>query len=221
MPALIKIGHHLLPEHGSLSSDDECYFLLNYTAHSNAAHSNAAHSLDNTFIRNLKKKMDRKGKFEWPYKEWSIQQVAAALAAALPALVDFSTTTFIPIPPSKIRSTPLFDDRVSQILRLACPADADIREAIVCRDDHTPAHESDEHHRPAIDDLMNNYIWIDNNQPLRPNTVLFDDLITAGNHFIACKRFVLEHQPATRIIGILVARRALTPSLKSNLSPRG
>jgi predicted amidophosphoribosyltransferase len=216
MPALIKIGHHLLPEHGSLSADDECHFLLNYTAHSNAAY-----SLDNAFIRNLKKKMDRKGKPEWPYKEWTIQQVAAALAAAIPNIVDLTTTTFIPIPPSKIRSNPLFDDRVSQILRLACPADADIREAIVCRDDHTPAHESNEHHRPAIDELMNNYIWIDNNRPLRPNTVLFDDLITAGNHFIACKRFVLEHQPATRAIGIFVARRALTPSPKPNLSPPG
>jgi hypothetical protein len=214
MPALNKIGNHLLSEHASLSMDDDCYFLLEYTAHTDSTH-----SLGNTFIRNLKKKMDRKGKFEWPYKEWTIQQVAAALAAAIPSLVDFTNTTFVPIPPSKIRSNPLFDDRVSQILRLACPADADIREAIVCRDDHTPAHESDEHRRPAINELMNNYIWIDNNRPLRPNTVLFDDLITAGNHFIACKRFVLEHQPATRITGIFVGRRALTLSPKPDISP--
>ena len=204
MSPLLKIDEQLLPDHGSLSPDDECYFLLNYIAHSNPDH-----SLGNTFIRNLKKKMDRKGKWEWPYKEWTIQQSAAALAAAIPAIVDFTTTTFIPIPPSKIRGNPLYDDRVLRVLRQACPADADIRESISCREDHAPAHESDERRRPAIKALMNNYHWMENTQPLRPNTVLFDDLITSGNHFIACKRFVLQHQPATRVLGIFVARRAI------------
>jgi predicted amidophosphoribosyltransferase len=209
MDALTKIDEQLLPEHGSLSPEDECYFLLDYTAHTNAAH-----SLGNAFIRNLKKKMDRKGRMEWPYKEWTIQQIGAALAAALPTLIDLTTTTFIPIPPSKIRSNPLYDDRVLRVLHLACPADADIRESIVCREDHRPAHESEERERPAIKALMNNYNWLENTPPLRPNTVLFDDLITSGNHFIACKRFVLQHQPATRVLGIFVARRALTPSVR-------
>lgn len=204
MPALTKIDEPLLREHSSLSQGDDCYFLLEYTAHSSIQQ-----SPDNTFITNLKKKPDRKNKWEWPYKEWTIQQLAAELAAALPTLIDFPTTTLIPIPPSRIRNSPLYDDRVLQVLRQACPADADIREPIICREDRLAAHHSQEHDRPAINDLMDNYSWLEGAHPLRPNTVLFDDVITSGNHYIACKRFVLQHHPATRVTGIFIARRAL------------
>jgi predicted amidophosphoribosyltransferase len=198
MGALEKITD--LADHCALSPDDNCYFLLEY-------HEGSA------LINNLKKKMDRRQKREWPYKEWTIQQIAAQLAAELPGIINFTTTTFLPIPPSKTRNNPLYDDRLLQILRLACPTDADIREPIICREDHAAAHES-EHERPTIDELIDNYTWVGTAQPLRPNIVLFDDVITNGTHFTACKRFLLQHHPAARTTGIFISRHALKKSLR-------
>jgi hypothetical protein len=201
MGALTKIDELLLTAHSSLSPGDDCYFLLEYQEGS-------------ALINNLKKKMDRRQKPEWPYKEWTIQQIAAELAAALPDIVDFITTTLIPIPPSKTRNNPLYDDRLLQILRLACPADADLREPIANREDHTAAHES-EHERPTVDELIDNYTWLETAKPLHPNIVLFDDVITNGTHFTACKRFLLQHHPAAHITGIFIARHALNQGKKS------
>jgi hypothetical protein len=191
MGALTKIDELLLAAHSSLSPGDDCYFMLEYNEGS-------------ALINNLKKKMDRREKREWPYKEWTIQQIAAELAAALPDIINFLTTTFLPIPPSKTRDNPLYDDRLLKILRLACPTDADIRESIICRQDHTAAHES-ECDRPTVDELINNYTWV-GTAPLRPNIVLFDDVITNGTHFTACKRFLLQHHPAANTTGIFIAR---------------
>jgi predicted amidophosphoribosyltransferase len=190
MGALEKITD--LSDHCALSPDDNCYFLFEY-------HEGSA------WINNLKKKIDRKSKPEWPYKEWTIQQLAAELASALPDIVNFTTTTFIPIPPSKTHDNPLYDDRLLQILQRSCPADADIRESIATREDHAAAHESEEQDRPTINELQNNYTWVESTQPLRPNIVLFDDVITNGTHFTACKRFLLQHQPAAHITGIFIA----------------
>jgi predicted amidophosphoribosyltransferase len=190
MGSLVKITD--LADHCALTPGDDCYFLLEYGEGS-------------TLINNLKIKMDRRQKPEWPYKEWTIQQIAAELAAALPDRINFNTTTILPIPPSKTHDNPLYDDRLLQVLRLACPADADIRESIATREDHAAAHESD-HERPTVDELINNYTWTDTAQPLRPNVVLFDDVITTGTHFAACNRFLLQHHPTAHITGIFIAR---------------
>ena len=198
MASLVKITN--LAAHSSLAPGDDCYFLLEYNEGS-------------AMINNLKKKIDRKNKPEWPYKEWTIHQIAAELAAALPGTINFTTTTFLPIPPSKTRNNPLYDDRLLQILRLACPTNADIREPITCRENHAAAHES-EHDRPTINELIDNYTWVEPAQPLRPNIVLFDDVITNGTHFAACKRFLLQHHPAAHITGIFIARHALKKSFK-------
>lgn len=200
MGALTKMNDLVLAERNSLSPDDDCYYLLEYTAQDNFPY-----SLGNSLITNLKKKTDRRRTLEWSYKEWTIQQIAAELATALPNIVDLAATSFIPIPPSKTRNNPQYDDRVLQVLRQSCPADADIREPIVCREDHASAHETGEHDRPAIDELITNYSWLETAQPLRPNIVLFDDVIASGNHFTACKRFLLQHHPATHITGIFIA----------------
>jgi predicted amidophosphoribosyltransferase len=199
MGALEKITD--LADHCALSPDDNCYFLFEY-------HEGSA------WINNLKKKIDRKTKPEWPYKQWTIQQIADELSAALPPIVDPTRTTFIPIPPSKTRNNPLYDDRLLQVLRLACPTDADIREPILCREDHAAAHES-EHERPTVDELIDNYTWVRTAQPLRANIVLFDDVITTGTHFTACKRFLLQHHPAAHTTGLFIARHAPNKGKKS------
>lgn len=48
-------------------------------------------------------------------------------------------------------------------------------------------------------------------KPLRPTVFLFDDVLTAGTHFKACKRRIFEHAPTSRVIGLFIGRRKLPP----------
>jgi hypothetical protein len=203
MSNLVRIDELLISEHGSLSLLDECYYLLEYTAREGYGHSTG-----NDLIQNLKKPMDRRGRPEWKWKTLAIQKIAQELTPALPVVINFATTTIIPIPPSKIRTNPLYDDRLMQILRRACPRDADIREIISCSEDMTAAHETD--HRPSVQEIMDNYRWSDPIRPaIRPNVVFFDDMVTGGNHYVACRNFLHERYPNMRIVGVFVARRVL------------
>ena len=198
MSGLKKIEGSMLRQHSSLSATDECYFLFEYISKED--------SFENLLIRDLKKPVDRRDKLEWPYKSLAINDIARELAAGLPGVADFDTTTLIPVPPSKSRASALYDDRLLQILVRAAPAHADIRELIVCKEDQAAAHTSDE--RPSVRALLQNYAWNDEVEAgVRSRVVLFDDLITGGNHFVACKQFILERYPATKVAGVFVARR--------------
>jgi orotate phosphoribosyltransferase-like protein len=44
---------------------------------------------------------------------------------------------------------------------------------------------------------------------LKRTVVLFDDVITAGNHYVACKRFVERHCGPQKICGVFIARRVI------------
>src|SRR6185437_17082136 len=83
--------------------------------------------------------------------------IATELTDVLPVLIDFAATTLVPIPPSKCRTNPLYDDRLLRVLRLACPADADIRELIINKTDLQPAHKSGEDYRPSVQAIFGNY----------------------------------------------------------------
>jgi hypothetical protein len=204
MSNLIKIDELVLGEHGSVSSNDDCYYLMEYTAHRGYSYSTG-----NDWIQNLKKPVSRKNNPEWRYKEMAIRKFAAELTAALPAIIDFDKTTLIPIPPSKTRSNPLFDDRLQQILQIACPDEADVRELILCRADLVAAHECTGP-RPSVQELLANYELNPDVSPIiAERVVLFDDVITGGNHYVACKTFIENRYPGTKIIGVFIARRAV------------
>ena len=207
MEPLVRIDAQMAGIHRALSITDECYFLWEYTAYGPYDY-----SIGNELIKNIKKPIDRKGSPEWKWKDFAIREIATQLATALPAVIGFSTTTLIPIPPSKCRTNPLYDDRLLQILRLACPADADIRELIVNKTDLQPAHTSAEDYRPSVQTILDNYAWSEPATPLQAppphhTIVLFDDVLTGGNHFVACKRFLLQRFPTHHIIGIFICRR--------------
>ena len=52
----------------------------------------------------------------WRYKEQAIQRAASAFRRAL-GTDPLSSLVFVPIPPSKTRNDPLYDDRVTRMLR--------------------------------------------------------------------------------------------------------
>src|ERR1700678_1926366 len=105
---LTKIDDLTRPDHSYLTAADDCYFLGEYTARKGFAFSATNH-----LIFNLKKGMERQGRPEWPYKARAIQTVAEALRDALNDRAR-RTLTFVPVPPSKAQTDPLYDARLLQ-----------------------------------------------------------------------------------------------------------
>lgn len=103
----------LRPLYPHLTAADQCYFLREYTAGRGYAGSETNH-----LILNLKKPPDRRGKPEWRYKERAIEQVAREFRASV-NLSALRRVTLVPMPPSKAKSDPLYDDRMLQVLRAA------------------------------------------------------------------------------------------------------
>ena len=108
---LTRIDDLTRPDHTYLSSDDDCYFLGVYTARGGYAF-----SVTNNLINNSKKSMEYKDNPSvWRHKERAIIEVAEAFRLALldPAP---EMLTFVPIPPSKAKNDPGYDDRVVRML---------------------------------------------------------------------------------------------------------
>jgi len=214
MRELVKIDIEEKAEHSALRlPDDECYYLFDF-------YPSRRYGFDagNDLVKNLKRRVDRSDGPALNRKDWAMRDVANLLRPALAALFDPANTTFVPVPPSATRSSPLYDDRVAHLLWLACPAAGDIRELIVCREEREPVHFSAE--RPSAEELFANYALGEGGGgsgapaavaagPVRERIVVFDDVITSGNHFVACKRFLLGHFPGRRVAGVFVARRVL------------
>lgn len=203
MRELVKIDAVAKIEHGALRRrDDTCYYLLEFYPGRRYGF-----DADNDLVKHMKRRIDRCGEAALRQKEWAIADISALLQPAFAALFDFTITTFVPVPPSQMRSSPHYDDRVLRVLRGACATSADIRELIVCREEREPAHFSET--RPSADELIENFVLGDVGAPVRERIVVFDDVITSGTHYVACKRFLLEHFPGREVVGVFVARRVL------------
>ncbi len=150
MPRHLTKVDALAPDHWHLEGSDECYFLGEYTAGEGYQFSPT-----NQLIFNLKKSPDRRGRAEWHYKENAIQEVAKALRAAIKQEY-LDTITFMPIPPSKVKADPLYDDRMTRVLEAIRPEPPlDIRELIVQTASTQAAHESE--HRPSPSEMEARY----------------------------------------------------------------
>ena len=178
-----------------------CYFLGEYTARQGYAY-----SATNGLIINLKKSVDRRGKPEWTHKERAILQVAAALRNSIN---DgwFNNATLIPIPPSKAKSHPLYDDRLMQVLRAIRPQPPlDIRELIIQNTSTDATHHSDTRPRP---ETLESLYALDHGltTPVPQVIGLFDDVLTTGCHFKAAQSLLHKAFPEVHVIGLFIARR--------------
>jgi hypothetical protein len=205
---LQQIDELLRPEHSFLTEEDHCFFLREYTAGAGFGYGET-----NNIISNLKKKPDRRGKPEWRYKEAAIQRAGNELREALTdhLLCQF---TIVPMPPSKSKAHPMYDDRVLRIVRamtdgLAC----DVRELIVQPSDMPAAHEEKIRPTPeewyaayAIDEALANHPVI--------NVLVIDDVLTAGAHFVGLKRRLVERFSDVTVFGVFYARRAVQHDLE-------
>jgi len=198
---LTQVDELIRPDHGHLTADDTCYFLGEYTARSGYSF-----SATNSLIINFKKPVDRRGKPEWQYKGNAIRQSAEAFRCAINA-AWFDTATLIPIPPSKAKTDPLYDDRLTQMLEAIRPQPPlDIRELIVQESSTDPAHHSDNRPRP---ETLEPLYKIDQTLTMpKPQIIgLFDDVLTTGAHFKAAQSLLNKAFPGVRVIGLFIARR--------------
>ena len=175
---LTKIDDLTRPDHSYLTAADECYFLGEYTARKGFAFSTT-----NNLIINLKKPVDRQGRPEWPYKARAIQTAAEALRTALNDNAR-QTLTFVPVPPSRAKTDPLYDDRLVQMLRSVWPGQAvDVRELVVQPQSSDAAHDRDDRPKPA--ELEARYVIDRGLLRLPPQAIaVVDDMVTTGAHFV-------------------------------------
>ena len=198
---LSKVDALTLADHHYLEATDQCYFLGEYTARRGFAFSATNH-----LVLNLKKSVSLRGQPQYRYKGAAIAQAASAFAAALKDQW-LNSATLVPVPPSKAPSDPLYDDRLTQMLRaIRSHPPLDIRELIVQRQSTSAAHDLEE--RPTPVDLARNYRVNLASGAATPQVIgIFDDVLTTGAHFKAVQIVLSQQFPRARIIGLFVARR--------------
>lgn len=196
---LQKIDDLSRPDHHYLDPDDHCYYFGEYTA--GAGH---AFSATNQLILNLKKPVDRKGTAQWKYKGLAIEESARLLRAAIKA---DAAVTLVPIPPSKAKGDPLYDDRLVQVVRAACEGRAyEYRELLIQKETIPASHLNKT--RPSPDEIAANYaIDEDKAEPAPQTIIVVDDVLTTGSHFKAAQRVLLNRYPESKTVGIFIARR--------------
>jgi hypothetical protein len=191
----------LRPLYPHLTAADQCYFLREYTAGRGYAGSETNH-----LILNLKKPPDRRGRPEWHYKERAIEQVAREFRASV-NLSALRRVTLVPMPPSKAKSDPLYDDRMLEVLRAVdVEGQLDIRELLRCAASMPAAHVTAA--RPTVAQLIANFVVDDTlTNPTPTSIALIDDVLTTGAHFVAAKTLLTARFPGVPIRGLFVARR--------------
>jgi len=196
---LTKIDDLILPDHWYLDGEDECYFLGEYTAGKGFAYSST-----NQRIFNLKKGVERRGLPDWIWKPRAIQQAARELRDSLNSGF-LHTATFVPVPPSRTTDDPLYDDRMTQVLRSLGP-NVDVRELVIQLESTEGAHNSPD--RPGPHQLYENYSMDDTKVDPRPLRIaVVDDVLTTGAHFKAIKRILKETFDEVEVLGLFLARR--------------
>ena len=116
--------------------------------------------------------------------------------------------TLVPIPTSKTKTDPNYDDRILATLRGISPSPGvrvDLRELIDQSSTRLAAHDGGSRSIEVLTGAWN----IDETQvkPVPSWIVLFDDVITTGCHFKAASRVLKDRFPNVRITGVFIARR--------------
>ncbi|OJY48754.1 hypothetical protein [Sphingomonas sp. 67-41] len=203
-PQIRKIGDLERQDHWYLTPDHDCYFFGEYTARAGYSHSST-----NQIIGNLKKKPSVRHTPQWQYKLSDMRRVAAAVRSAINPQ-SYASTTFVPIPPSKMRADPEYDSRIADIARMISP-DANVRELIDTVAERQSLHGSEQRLTPAqlTATLGINEALCD---PAPTSIVLLDDVITTGCSFVACRALLQQRFPGVSVLGIFAARRAVDHS---------
>lgn len=193
-----KVDDLIREDHSYLTGEDVCYFLGEYTARKGYRF-----SATNDLISNFKKSVDRRGRFEWRYKERVILEAAGVFGPALEE-INLARYTFVPMPPSKSKEDPLYDDRLVRMLSFVEPS-LDVRELIVRVESVPAVHENAERRNPQR--IASTFRIEDSRRSVAGTVVVVDDVLTTGAHFQAAKQALLSGFRNARVVGLFLARR--------------
>ena len=196
-----RIDQSTIGDHVRLNMADEVYYLFEYTSGRNYAFGEA-----NNLISNLKKEPSRRGQLDYKYKLRSMRECSAYLSGAI-SHDWLRGATLVPVPPSKMRGHPDYDDRMTQICR-TIPAEfsIDVRELVAQTASIDAAHKG--HVRPSVEDLLAIY-QIDETltMPAPIRIAIVDDVLMAGTHYRAVHTLLSGRFPGLPIVGMFIARR--------------
>lgn len=201
---LSKIDRLTVQDHYYLSEADEVWYFAEYTPGERYLSSPA-----NQLIRNIKR--DVKYRTDppsgaWYYKVRDIGRVGLALSQHIGAS---AAATFVPIPPSVVKTDEAYDSRNFDILddfRRRVGGAADVRELLYQRHSTRRSHLSSD--RVTRDELIDAYRVDDSCATPAPQTiVLFDDVLTTGTHFLAARHVLQQRFGNIRVAGLVVCRR--------------
>ena len=189
-----------LSDHWHLIPEDECYYLGEYTSRGGPLYSRT-----NQIVLNFKKSLARRDKSDWHYKGRAIRTIARLFSTLNSAFRR--DALFVPIPPSKAKDDPGYDDRMTQMLQ-AVSSDLDVRELLIQSESSVAAHCQESGYRPSPDEIAARY-YVDETL-LRPDPkqiAIVDDLLTTGAHFRAATSVLGKYFPQTSMVGLFIARR--------------
>jgi len=195
---LRKIDDLTRSDHFHLCQEDDCYYLWEWDAEPYAV------SATTDFIGNFQRDMRFKDShWPWHFKRMAIIHAAKAIAQTM--LPEWNRSTFVPVPPSKVRDHPRHDPRLISTLLVPVPNlnGLDVRELVV---QITNTQSREKHISPlaraanwALDQSIVN--------PAPSHIVVFDDLLTGGSHFAGMKIVLGRAFPGVPVAGLFLARR--------------
>lgn len=195
-----KIGPLERVDHRHITSDDDIFFLWEYISGKGYEGGDV-----NRLILNLKKSPLDINTPGYHYKNDSILKIAKLLST----IDKMNYYTIVPIPPSKSKNDPGYDDRLIQILREWSRLSSTVQymDLIYQNDSTNASHLSEQ--RLDQKTLFNNY-RLDESLKLEKNRkiiLIFDDILTTGSHYRAMANSLKAKFPNKEIKGFFLARR--------------
>ncbi len=206
---LQRVEPESLGLHVYLDNQDECYYIGEYTSGENYSYSKI-----NQLIYNLKKDPQKKATnpHEYRYKTAAIEGIGDCLKRIIRPEALEETITLMPIPPSKTRAHPKYDDRILQVCNniVTNTRNPDVVELIQCTADMDATHNQDR--KPTPEELIVNYTIVKpQNYSPRNRIFIVDDMLTTGSHFKACKQMLSGEFPESTIVGVFITKRVFPP----------
>ena len=196
-----KIDATTIRDHYFLNEHDVCLYLGDYSVRQGFKASPI-----NSLISNFKKDPSKKAhQAEWQHKLNAIKKIAHHILQDFGD--DLTKLTWVPVPPSKAKDDPAYDDRLILVLNEIKKQvnDLDVRELVIQTQSTAPMHQSVTTRNPT----QLSSLYCVNQDILLPEPqaiAIFDDLLTSGCHFRAMEQKIKESLPNVTCYGIFVGR---------------
>lgn len=206
---LQSIGGVERHQHFYLRPEHKCYFWGEYTPWEYTKGLNWDFSETNHLVADFKTPASEQQSQDWERKRNAIERISTAFAGFWKWSALAHQCLLVPVPPSRARPDPLFDDRMTQVLlriRTLTGVDLDVREAIVSDGSAPTSHTAQK--RPKLEELIKTLSLCSLPKVTPKYIYLFDDVLTTGAHFVACSTLLKKQLPDAAIVGNFVARCA-------------